>query len=78
MRRAGLTTALAFLAWTPAAAAQEPIDRSWTGVAGGAQGYRLPPGVVPAIRGFDVGVDEYIVKPLDRAELLRAVRRFLS
>jgi hypothetical protein len=57
LRRAGLTTALAFLAWTPAAAAQEPIDRSWTGVAGGAQGYRLPPGVVPAIRGFDVGYE---------------------
>ena len=24
------------------------------------------------------GVDEYIVKPLDRSELLRAVRKFLA
>jgi two-component system chemotaxis sensor kinase CheA len=33
---------------------------------------------IDRIRGFDVGVDEYIVKPLDRSELLRAVRKFLG
>lgn len=33
---------------------------------------------IDRIRGFDVGVDEYIVKPLDRSELLRAVRKFLA
>ena len=33
---------------------------------------------IDRIRGFDVGVDEYIVKPLDRSELVRAVRKFLS
>ena len=32
---------------------------------------------IDRVRGFDAGVDEYIVKPLDRAELLRAVSRHL-
>lgn len=46
--------ALAVLAWVPAASAQDPIERTWT-TDSGAQGYRLSPGVVPALRGFDVG-----------------------
>jgi chemotaxis protein histidine kinase CheA/ActR/RegA family two-component response regulator len=33
---------------------------------------------IDRVRGFDAGVDEYIVKPLDRAELLRAVTRHLK
>ena len=32
---------------------------------------------IDRIRGFDAGVDEYITKPHDRHELLRAVRRLL-
>jgi len=33
---------------------------------------------IDRIRGFDVGVDEYIIKPLDKGELVRAVVRFLK
>ncbi|HJZ85400.1 MAG TPA: response regulator [Polyangia bacterium] len=33
---------------------------------------------IDRVRGFDAGVDEYIVKPLDRAELLRAVGKHLK
>jgi two-component system chemotaxis sensor kinase CheA len=33
---------------------------------------------IDRIRGFDAGVDEYLVKPVDRAELLAAVNRQLS
>jgi chemotaxis protein histidine kinase CheA/ActR/RegA family two-component response regulator len=32
---------------------------------------------IDRVRGFDAGVDEYIVKPLDRGELLRAVGKHL-
>ena len=51
---AALAAALALHAWAPVAEAQEAIDRSFV-TASGAQGYTLPPGLVPALRGFDVG-----------------------
>lgn len=51
---AALAAALALLAWASVAGAQEAIDRSFV-TASGAQGYTLPPGLVPALRGFDVG-----------------------
>jgi CheY-like chemotaxis protein len=33
---------------------------------------------IDRVRGFDAGVDEYIVKPLDQGEILRAVARHLD
>jgi DNA-binding response OmpR family regulator len=30
------------------------------------------------VRGFDAGVDEYLTKPLDHGEILRAIERLLS
>jgi DNA-binding response OmpR family regulator len=33
---------------------------------------------IDRVRGFDAGVDEYITKPHDRAQLLRAVRKLLG
>jgi DNA-binding response OmpR family regulator len=33
---------------------------------------------IDRVRGFDAGVDEYLVKPHDRQDLLRAVARHLE
>ena len=33
---------------------------------------------IDRVRGFDAGVDEYITKPHDRAQLLRAVHKLLG
>jgi DNA-binding response OmpR family regulator len=33
---------------------------------------------IDRVRGFDAGVDEYITKPHDRTQLLRAVRKLLG
>jgi DNA-binding response OmpR family regulator len=33
---------------------------------------------IDRVRGFDAGVDEYITKPHDRTQLVRAVRKLLG
>ena len=33
---------------------------------------------IDRVRGFDAGVDEYITKPHDRTQLLRAVKKLLG
>jgi DNA-binding response OmpR family regulator len=34
--------------------------------------------VIDQIRGFDAGVDAYLTKPTDAAELLRVIQRHLA